>query len=208
MRFEKLNENKIRITLTNQDLIQKNIDFHSFMADPIESQNLFFDMLDEAEEKIGFKTKDYQIRIEAMQVNGGDFILTVTRSLPEDKKSLDNKRKVHIKRKQINNFKDEEAIYSFASFEDFCAFTNFLNNANIKLSNIAKNISLYDYKNVYYLVFSNINLNYPDIKKLFSAITEFATYVSRPDLFVTKLSENGKIIMKNNALKTAIKFFA
>ena len=36
MRFEKLNENKIRITLTNKDLEKKNIDFHSFMANPID----------------------------------------------------------------------------------------------------------------------------------------------------------------------------
>ena len=92
MRFEKLNENKIRITLTNQDLIKKNIDFHSFMANPIESQDLFFDMLDTAEKEIGFITRNYQIRIEALQVSNGDFILIITRSLPETKKCLKRKK--------------------------------------------------------------------------------------------------------------------
>ncbi len=35
MRFEKLNEDKIRITLTVDDLSEKNIDLHTFMTDSI-----------------------------------------------------------------------------------------------------------------------------------------------------------------------------
>ena len=61
MRFEKLNEDKIRITLSHDDLVKKDIDFHSFMSNSIESQALFFDMLEEAEKEIGFVTKDYLI---------------------------------------------------------------------------------------------------------------------------------------------------
>ena len=79
MKFEKLNENKIRITLNTQDLIEKNIDFHSFMSNSQESQNLFLDMLDEAEKKVGFITKDYKIKIEALALSDGNFILTITR---------------------------------------------------------------------------------------------------------------------------------
>lgn len=206
MRFEKLNENKIRITLTNKDLEKKNIDFHSFMANPLESQDLFFDMLDEAEEKIGFVTKDYQIRLEAIQVAGGDFILTVTRSLPENKK-LQEKKKIHIRRKRINDFKNTNAVYCFNNFEDFCSFSNFINCSNISYTNIAKNVSLYEYKDKYYLSLSNINLTYPNLKSLFSSITEFATYTSNADVFKQKLLENGKIIMRNNAIKTAIQYF-
>ena len=193
MRFEK-------------DLEKKNIDFHSFMANPLESQDLFFDMLDEAEEKIGFVTKDYQIRLEAIQVAGGDFILTVTRSLPENKK-LQEKKKIHIRRKRINDFKNTNAVYCFNNFEDFCSFSNFINCSNITYTNIAKNVSLYEYKDKYYLSLSNINLTYPNLKSLFSSITEFATYTSNADVFKQKLLENGKIIMRNNAIKTAIQYF-
>jgi len=206
MRFEKLNENKIRITLTNQDLIKKNIDFHSFMANPIESQDLFFDMLDKAEKEIGFTTKNYKIRIEALQIAGGDFVLTVTRSLPENIK-LQEKKKIQIKRKKIE-FKETGATYLFNSFDDFCFFINFINTNSIQVKNIAKNICLYEYKNQYYLNFSGINLNFADMKKLFSAITEFATYINNTELFKRKLREKGKLIMKNNAIKTAITYFA
>lgn len=206
MRFEKLNENKIRITLTNQDLIKKNIDFHSFMANPIESQDLFLDMLDTAEKEIGFITKNYQIRIEALQVSNGDFILTITRSLPETKKYFE-KKKLHIKRKNTS-FKSKDALYCFGCFDDFCDFSSFLNIHHIKISNIAKNISLYEYKSKFYLSFSNINLAYSDLNRLFSTITEFATYISYSDLIKRKLVENGTLIIKNNAIKTAIQHFS
>lgn len=206
MRFEKLNENKIRITLTNQDLIKKNIDFHSFMANPIESQDLFFDMLDKAEKEIGFVTKDYTIRIEALQIAGGDFVLTITRSLPENFK-YQEKKKIHIRRKKLD-FRDTQVTYLFNTFDDFCCFAKFLNTNSIESTNIAKNICLYQYKNQYYLNFYGINLNCTDLKRFFSSITEFGTYINNSNLFKSKLVESGKIVIKNNAIKTAISYFS
>ena len=46
------------------------------------------------------------------------------------------------------------------------------------------------------------------LKKLCSSITEFATYKVNPDLFIIKLTEKGTIVMKNNAIKTALKHFS
>lgn len=68
LQIEKINENKIRITLSTQDLQDKNIDLHSFMSNSIESQDLFYDMLDKAEKDIGFETKDYKLMIEALAI--------------------------------------------------------------------------------------------------------------------------------------------
>lgn len=208
MKIEKLSENKIRITLSHQDLVQKNIDFHSFMANSIDSQDLVFDVLDEAEKEIGFVTKNYQIRIEAIAITGGDFILTVTRSLPEttNKVSL-TRKKVSVRRKK-SNYKATQLVYSFLTFDDFCNFIEFFSSNNLPVTNIAKSIVLYQYKNTYYLVFKQINLNYPYLKKLYSSITEFATYKTNPDLFIVKLVERGEVIMKNNAIKTGIQYFS
>lgn len=68
MHIEKITENKIRITLNIQDLEEKNIDLHSFMSNSIESQDLFYDMLDKAEKEVGFETKDYKLMIEALAI--------------------------------------------------------------------------------------------------------------------------------------------
>ena len=206
MRFEKLNEDKIRITLSKEDLIKKDIDLHVFMSNSIESQDLFFDMLEEAEKEIGFVTKDYLIRIEALAMACGDFILTVTRILP-DKAKNNIRKKVHIKRKNVK-LNSSQFIYYFANFEDYCSFIEFFNKSRFKSANLANSILLYEYKNAYYLSISGLNLEYPNLKKLFSCITEFATFVNHSEVFASKLSESGKLIMNHNAIKTGIKHFA
>ena len=44
MKFEKLNENKIRITLTANDFKEKDINFQDFLSHPLETQDLFLDI--------------------------------------------------------------------------------------------------------------------------------------------------------------------
>lgn len=210
MRFEKLNENKIRITITNKDLEDKHIDTHSFMANPIESQTLFLDMLNKAEQEIGFVTKNYNIKIEALQVSGGDFVITITRSIPESftpfKNTSDVKKNIQVKRKNLDT-SETDLIYTFNSFDDFCDFSNVLIKNNININLIAKNILLYEYIDEYYLVFSKIYSKNLEVKKIFSLISEFATYVNNSKLFKCKLIENGKLLIKNNAIKTAVRYF-
>ena len=200
MRFEKLNDDKIRITLSREDLAKKDIDFHSFMSNSLESQELFFDMLDEAEKRIGFTTKDYLIRIEALAMSSGEFVITVTRSLPDKVK-----KKVHIKRKK-QNMDALLAIYLFNCFEDYCSFLKFCK-LNFKTNNFAKKIMLYEYNGKYYLIFDCINTGFASLKKLFSCITEFGTCVSNSEIFERMIFENGKLIMKHNAISVGIKYF-
>lgn len=66
MQIKKLSENKIRILLNMDDLKEKNIDLHSFMSNSIESQDLFYEILDRAEKEVGFKTENYKLIIEAL----------------------------------------------------------------------------------------------------------------------------------------------
>ena len=208
MKFEKLNENKIRITLSNQDLIEKNIDFNSFMSNSIETQDLFLDMLEEAEQKVGFITKDHKIKIEALAMADGDFVVTITRFGKKNEKdisSINKNKKVKAKRKS-NTLKSENLVYSFNTFDDFCLFASFVGKIK-NFNNIAKTTLLYTYNSQYYLLFSKLNLNHPYIKKFYTLITEFGTYINNSDLFSYKLSERGKVVLKNNAIKLCLKYF-
>ena len=122
MKFEKLNENKIRITLNIEDLKEQDIDLHTFMSGSIESQKIFLDMLDEAEREVGFVTDDYKIMIEALALANGTFVLTITK-IDSDSRREDLKKykKINIKRK-VSNFNNSTAVYKFSSFDDFCKF--------------------------------------------------------------------------------------
>ena len=206
MKFEKLNENKIRIVLNTQDLVDKNIDFNSFMSNSIETQGLFLDMLEEAEEKVGFITRDYKIKIEALAMDSGDFVIIVTRFNEEQKCPTARPRRVTAKRKSTMPSSDY-LIYSFNSFDDVCNFSSYLADFDGCMS-IAKSAILYDYNSKYYLSFSKINTEHPRIKNFYALVTEFGTYINNPDLFIHKLTERGKNVIKNNAIKTCATYFS
>ena len=121
MKFEKINDDKIRITLTSKDLQDKSIDFHTFMANPIESQELFLDMLDEAEEKVGFDVKDYNLRIEAVVMGDESFILTITRVTAPKVATPKIKKKFTAKRKSTD-INSSHAIYCFNTFNYYYRF--------------------------------------------------------------------------------------
>lgn len=203
MKFEKLTENKIRITLNLTDLEEKHIDLHSFMSNSPESQALFCNLLNQAEKEVGFYTKDYKLMIEAVAVPNGNFILTVTR-LPE--KEL-NKKPVKIKRKtsSINN---SLVIYSFNSFDDYCEFCNYLNlHLNNETFTKLKKVSLYLYNSKYYLCIHITKTNLSIVKTINYEISEFGNNIDNPELFERKLLEYGKIIFKTNAIYNCIRTF-
>lgn len=208
MKFEILNENKIRIILNNQDLLEKNVDFNSFMSNSVEAQNLFIDMLAEAEEKVGFITRDYKIKIEALAMEDGDFIVTITRFGKKDEITpypSHKGKKITAKRKSID-LSSDSVIYSFDSFDDFCLFSSYISKIK-NYTTIAKSTVLYEYNSSYYLLFSKLNLEHPYIRNFYTLITEFATHVNNSDLFAHRLYERGSIILKNNAIKTCSSYF-
>lgn len=211
MKFEKLSENKIRITLTAGDLKEKDIDYHDFMSNPLETQDLFLDILEEAKEKVGFNTTDYRVKIEALAMIDGDFVVNVTR-ISEAEKTFPTtstpKKKFKVRRKLLTP-KSEQAIYKFDTFDDYCYFVQYLSESGLsKIYTIAKEITVYLYKNEYYLIFHNINPENKNLLKFYSSITEFGTYINNSKLLVSKLEECGNIVIKNNALKTSLKHYA
>lgn len=211
MKFEKLNENKIKIIVSMKDLEDKDISLHDFMSNSIESQELFLDLLEEAEEKVGFKTSNCKIRVEAFAMTDKDFILTITKVLPDIAKKQSNptlRKKLKVKRKINNIESSKDLIYKFNTFDDYCNFTEYLINNNLTdASKLAKSIQLYAYNNLYYLVFHNMNNNYNKLSTFYTSITEFGSYVLHPDLFIHKLYETGTLCVKNNALKKSFEYF-
>lgn len=207
MKFEKLSENKIRITLTIQDLAEKEIDFHSFMSNSIDTQDILLDMLEEAKKETGFDPEDYNLRIEALAMADTSFIFTITKEIPNEKEKIP-KKKFTVKRKSLNPI-STQAIYSFATFDDYCCFLQFLKESNLiaNASQIADSILLYEYKEKYYLYMNSIHTDIVNKIKFYASITEFAKYVSNSKIFASKLTECGTLIMGHNALKIGFMHF-
>lgn len=209
MKIEKLNDNKIRITLNMDDLNERNLDLHSFMSNSIESQDIFLDMLNKADEEVGFNTDDCRIMIEALALNDGHFVLTITKfEHKTDEKALPKKKTLHIKRKSPTlNF--AKTIYSFDGFNDFCEFCTFLRNTldEKQISDFAKVSDLYEYNSNFYLILTDINTNSKSLDYICSSITEFAHFVNSSELFERKIKEYGKLVIENSAILTCMEYF-
>ena len=108
MKFEKLSDNKIQITLTIQDLVEKDIDFHVFMSNPIESQHILLDMLEEAKKETGFDPEDSNLKVEALSMADTSFIFTITK-IDSEEKAKTNKKKFAVKRKSVTS--SSQSVY-------------------------------------------------------------------------------------------------
>ena len=206
MKIEKLTDNKIRIIINLDELSEKNIDLHSLSQNSDKAHLLFKSILDEAEKQVGFKVKNCRLLIEAFSTSEGYVVFTLTKYKNEVHQEPSPKKLI-CKRKSLNSsYKD--AIYKFNNFEEFCNFCTYCNNTKLSdLKGFAKNISLYEYNNLYYLVLSNINSEFSKSKLFFTAISEFSNLVSSSVTYKSKLDEHGKIIFKANAIKNGIKYF-
>lgn len=209
MKFEKVNNDKIKITLSTADLEANDIDFHSFMSNSDESQSLFLTVLDKAERDYGFSTDNYQLKVETLALDDGNFILTITRSRDPEYREYGSSLKKRFKvSRKIPSDLSASLIYKFNTFEDFCGFAEFLSVSSLPdVDKISKTSMLYSYNDFYYLVFNDVNVKYPNLKVIYSSITEFGTYVNYSEPFVAKLHECGILIIKNHAIKVCSKYF-
>lgn len=195
MKIEKLAEDKIKITITMDDLEARNIDLDSFIYNSPESQDLFWDLMIEAEKEYGFDVNDSMIYVEASASNSGNFtfIVTKTEEKPTFKIGVNkySKDSVKLKRKKIPYF-FKNGIYKFETFDDVCAFCKNANDKNIL------DTTLYSYENNYYLKAGMIPA---------TSILEYSEVVKSASLVESRLKEFGNLIIESDVINTINLYF-
>ena len=187
LKIEKINDNKIKITLDVNDLAKRHIDAKSFIANTPESQDLFWDVMREAE-KIGFSVDESMVYVEAHINSTGMFTLIVTKtSQNASNLSVKNKLKKHgyaLKRKAQSADTDSN-MYRFDNVSSLLYFCKHIKNVEPDES------ALYSYNNSYYL----------DTKgQSITSACEFASKQSDPNFVMSKIFEYGNVIYKDNAI--------
>lgn len=149
VKIEKINDNKIKITLSNRELEERNLDFQSLRYNTPEAQTLFLDMMKQAEYEHGFKTANCQLFIEAASVNDGQFIVTVTKLQEKSLPPVPQKRKnslPELKVKKKQTVVNQKIIYKFDNFEQICELVK------TKYIPLDTPSTLYEYNNTFFLV--------------------------------------------------------
>ena len=193
MKFEKLNDAKIKIILSIQDIESNNLSVENVLSNSADSQKLLESMITRAEEELGFKPEDSHLLIEATASSNDECIFTITKLLDEKKCCLQN---------------NHSFIFKFDCFDDFINLCTFLRNFSyLCLKEISKSFSLIYYNNSYYLKLiehTNSSLVISYIKSLFE---EFGNDVSHSAGIDGILNEYGKIIFAKNAIIKCIHSF-
>ena len=167
---------------------------------------LFQTILNEAEKQVGFKVQNCKLLVEAFSTTDGYVVFTLTK-YKNEAISGNSSKKVRYRRKTLST-SYKNAIYKFNNFDEFCNFCTYCNSSKLgDLKSFAKNISLYEYRNFYYLVFTNINIDYKYTNLFYTSISEFSNLISNSIILKSKLVEHGKVIFKANAVVNGIKYF-
>lgn len=192
MKIEKINENKIKITFNIDDLADKNIDLYSFMHNTPETQDLFWDLITEAEKECGFNIDNSMIYIEATTSGAGNFTLIVTKTNEKNIGHPVTKRKnIKLKRK-TSSIKINNNIFKFENFDDICEFAKVINTDDLGSN------SLYSMNDKYYLKTTSMP---------FSSILEYASISPSPNIIEAKINEYGTLIISEKALQTINNYF-
>ena len=134
MQIKKINNNKLKVILNSSDLDEKNIDIDSFLSNSIESQDLFFEILDLAEEKYDFNIEDNKAVVETISLDNNIFVLTITK----------------LKTNFQNIYEKPSKIYFFENIDDIFNIYSFLDKDNTYI---------YEFAEKYYLLINNTSNN-------------------------------------------------
>ncbi|NLM75716.1 MAG: adaptor protein MecA [Clostridiaceae bacterium] len=205
MRIERIGENKIRIFVSYDDLEERDIDLDAFNYNSPETQELFWDLMEQAELELGFEAQESQLCIEAVSDVEHGFVITITRVDEENDfesfhKFIKNRyrsRDLVSKRKQTSIY-STMLIYAIDDFDELCKLCS-------SIKSLFKGSSrVMFHEDTYYLILTSIDGNITDQNLFDSIMSEYADKMPNVDFFEAYLNEYGKVILENDA----ISFFA
>lgn len=195
MKFEKINENKLKIFL-NSDELPKADSLDELMSNTDRARNSFLEILNEAYNKVGFDTNNYKIKIDAKSMVDGTFILTVTRVV----NLVEKRKKVKPKKIYKKDLVKKTLVYSFNDIDEFLGLCHEFKNSKLtSFDGVCSRAFCYKLNNQYFLIIEDINQEDKNSAKFFTTLVEFCTFVSDDKMFAISIKEHGKLFIKNNS---------
>ena len=110
-----INENKLKITLTESDMKQYSLDSNTIDYDNTETRKAFWNILDEVKHQTGFDAASQKVFIQLYPSKEGGCEMYVTKICPARKSpELDSSSELH----RLQPLHKRRAAYSFRSIED------------------------------------------------------------------------------------------
>lgn len=190
MRIEKLNNDKIKVTLTSNDLINLDVDLASLSPNSQELHNFLFNIMETIQIETGFNPYNGQVVVEATPSSDGMSIL-VSKIKPIQKQNITKEElKKGITVKARLKKQRDTTIFYFDIFEDLCNALRELNREELIES------SLYSLNKVFCYVLHHSS----HFLRCNSVLTEFSSKPSKYPMQFTYIKEHGKLIAEGEKL--------
>jgi adapter protein MecA 1/2 len=193
MRLERLTYNKIKIFLTFDDLSERGITKEDLWQDLPRVHQLFRDMINEADDELGFKA-DGPIAVEVFSLPAQGMVIIVTKDSTEDDEEFDDE---YIEM-QVTLDESDDVFYEFRSFEHVISLASRLSIMGITGG------KLYSYSDRFYLLLEEVDFAPNDLDTIIAVLAEFG---SSSTITTYRVYEYGKELMKEDAVLQINKYF-
>ncbi len=194
MKFKRINENKIQVIISKDDLDKKNVQKWDLMPNSQNAQELFQDLLEQAYDECGFEVDpETQLMVEAYPMTIDSLIVTLTKVSKVDKSYFQSfiDEDLFDEYDEFEEFIDiesDELIYEFKELDDVIELAGQISQLYFGKSD------LYKFQGQYYLVIKN-----PE-KMLESTIGTLGEYGNVARFHDCLLSERAQIMIKDDAI--------
>lgn len=213
MKIEKVNENKVRIILTLDELEKREISLTEIEKDSKIAKDFFINLLEESNLTDEFELEDSQLFIEATSDNNNLFVITITKinDLPDLKKyslienNINSRNIKNVKKckNDIIKYKVDSNIYSFSNIENILKICEISKKEKLFLG---RN-SLYKYEKNYFLIFNKTSVKNDKFLKTYVFLSEFCDNYYSSDIYETSIKEKSDLIIKDFAMQRLNKIF-
>ncbi|HOQ36315.1 MAG TPA: adaptor protein MecA [Acetivibrio sp.] len=208
MKIEKINDNMLKVTISIDDLEERNIDLDTWSYNSPATQKLFGDMMEQAELQFGFCVSGSEICIEAAPDSDEGFVIIITKLDDDDEfesieKYIKNKfRKTDLKSKKKNSgICSTILIYCFKNFDDLCLLSQRL------MPIYTGESTLYRLKEAYYLLLTKSTWSMDNYDSLELILNEFGDKITNVSFYEGYLNEHGEKIIEYDAVETLYDYF-
>ena len=185
MILDKIDEKRLLIALSHEDMDFLDISFKQLDWKNDYSREIIKNILARAESEIGFSSSNKQLLIEAIPQTNGCFVLITLLSNKKNNKS----RKIYKIKNQSKPF-----TFFFKNSDSLLAFIERIYNKNFNFINS----SIIEFNNSYYVI---LYINGSISSNLLAIISEYGQLVGRTSIVAARVLEKGNVIIKDNAVR-------
>ncbi|MBM7564458.1 genetic competence negative regulator [Paenibacillus sacheonensis] len=194
MKIERLNQDKIRIFLTFDDLLERGIQKEDMWREIPKVHELFSEMMDQAYSELGFDASG-PLAVEVFALPAQGMVVIVTRGKvggKSDDHLQEEENDEDVYEMEVTLEQSDIVLYSFRDIEDVISVCK-----QLKAVDLIEDGRLYAYNGKYMLAFEPVGFELPRYHAMIALLAEYGEAAS---VTTAVLEEYGKVIVPAKAV--------